>query len=832
MTGTHPQWSLDRLPDGSVRRRDERAAAATVAADLLLAAATQAAEKLTAAQLGELQRQGARDLADRYKAAALDVVANAQATAELARDELAAAEVAAAALLQAGQQAALGEIAAAEAAAAADLAAFEARLRATEDFASSRALAAAELADARQSATLALADARRRADVELAAAVRLAARQVAAADKSARAAQASELAALYAEAAEELVGAQAEAARELAAAHAHAAADLAAAAHAAAEELAGVRDEAAKELAKAEEQFRLVMDWAGVAGCTVSNEGRFLRVNRAMCELLDRSEDELLRTGLADVTHPDDIEVLDALVDDLVAGQRSSFRTLTRTLGPDGRIIWGDLSVAAVLNYDRTAAFHVAQIVDVTARVDYEAVLASMTTRDTLTGLASRAALLAEVDRALSAQGRSGRGTAVLVADLDHFKNVNESLGHTSGDEMLRAAAVRMESVVRGGDLVARLGGDEFVLVMRDLDDPADAVRAAWRLVEAFRRPFTASGTEFYLTVSIGVATASGQGAFEREHASGPERTFARADDGEAGITAGDMLREADTAMYQAKAAGRDRIAVYDEELRARVANRLAVESDLRHALERGQFAVWYQPEINLATGAVIAVEALLRWHHPDGSVWTADRFIDVAEDTGLILDIGDWVLRTACAQGAAWATARPDRPIIMRVNKSAHQVAGARLLSILDDALATSGLDPGLLCIEITETALLRQTATAAANLAGVHERGVAIAIDDFGTGYASLLYMRRYPVDVIKIDRSFVTDITTVKGDRAVAAAVITLAGALGMSVTAEGVEHPEQAAVLRDLGCPGAQGWLYSKAVPPDEATALLDHVYPHG
>ena len=499
MTSTHPQWSLDRLPDGSVRRRNELAAAEAVAADKLLAAARHAAEELTAAQLVTVQREGARDLAERYKAAALDVEAKAQAIAELAHDELAAAEAAAAVVLQAGHQAALDEIATAEAAAAADLEAFEARLNATGDLTSSRALAAAELADARHAAVRALAGARRRADGELADAARLAARQVAAADKSARAAQASELAALYARAAEELVGAQAEAAKELATANAQSAADLAAAAHAAAEDLAGVRDEAAKELAKAEEQFRLVMDWAGVAGCTVSNEGRFLRVNRAMCDLLGRTEDELLRVGLADVTHPDDIEVLDALVDDLVAGQRSSFRTLTRTLGPDGRIIWGDLSVAAVLNHDRTAAFHVAQIVDVTARIDYEAVLASMTTHDRLTGLASRAALLAEVDRALSAQDRSGRGTAVLVADLDHFKNVNESLGHSSGDELLRAAAVRIESVLRGGDMAARLGGDEFVLVMRDLDDPTDAVRAAWRLVEAFRRPFTEAGAEFFL---------------------------------------------------------------------------------------------------------------------------------------------------------------------------------------------------------------------------------------------------------------------------------------------------------------------------------------------
>jgi EAL domain-containing protein (putative c-di-GMP-specific phosphodiesterase class I) len=363
---------------------------------------------------------------------------------------------------------------------------------------------------------------------------------------------------------------------------------------------------------------------------------------------------------------------------------------------------------------------------------------------------------------------------------------------------------------MRAGDVAARPGADEFVLVMRDLHDPAEAFRTARRLVEAFRRPLTALGTEFFSTVSIGVAVAT------------------RAMDAESGD---DLLRQADTAMHQAKAEGRDRVALYNEELRNIVSTRLAVEGELRHALERDQLAVWYQPEVDLATGAVIAVEALLRWHHPDGSVWTADRFIDVAEETGLILDIGEWVLRQACAQLAAWAATRPDRPIVVRVNKSALQIADPRLLPAVDTALADSGADPTQLCVEITETALLRQTTTASANLAGIHERGVTIAIDDFGTGYASLSYLRRYPIDVIKIDRSFVTNITTDAHDQAIAAAIIALAGTLGITVTAEGVEHSDQATCLRDMGCPGAQGWLYSKALPAIEATALLDHIYPH-
>ncbi|MEI7779201.1 MAG: EAL domain-containing protein, partial [Actinomycetes bacterium] len=251
----------------------------------------------------------------------------------------------------------------------------------------------------------------------------------------------------------------------------------------------------------------------------------------------------------------------------------------------------------------------------------------------------------------------------------------------------------------------------------------------------------------------------------------------------------------------------------------------LRVEADLRHALARGQLAVWYQPEVNLVTGAVTAVEALLRWHHPDGNVWTADRFIDAAEDTGLILEIGDWVLRQACTQAALWASDRPDRPLTVRVNACALQLAGAGLLPAIDYALTASGLDPGRLCIEITETALLRQSATAASNLAGIHERGIGIALDDFGTGYASLTYLRVYPIDVIKIDRSFITHVATDDRDRKITAGIIALASILDIPVTAEGVEHRDQVAALLAMGCPTAQGFLYSKALPLEDVTALL-------
>jgi EAL domain-containing protein (putative c-di-GMP-specific phosphodiesterase class I) len=262
------------------------------------------------------------------------------------------------------------------------------------------------------------------------------------------------------------------------------------------------------------------------------------------------------------------------------------------------------------------------------------------------------------------------------------------------------------------------------------------------------------------------------------------------------------------------------------------VITRLSIEADLRHALDRDQLVLWYQPEVSLTSGSVIALEALLRWRHPDGSLWTANRFVEAAEDTGLILDIGDWVLRQACIQGAAWAAARPDRPVTVRVNVSALQLAESGLIEAIDTALAASGLPARLLCVEITETALLRRTSAVIANLNAIHDRGISLAIDDFGTGYASLAYLNQYPVDLIKIDRAFITDPNAPDHDRRLVAGIIALARMLDIPVTAEGVEHRDQAAHLREMGCPSAQGWLYSAAVPPEKVLPLLDHIYPHG
>ena len=565
------------------------------------------------------------------------------------------------------------------------------------------------------------------------------------------------------------------------------------------------RARAERALATSEELLRVVLDTSRDVTIQIGRDGRIEYVNRRAVEVSGTPLDQWIGKTFQEMGYASD------LAESWEAHRRKVFTTgepVTyefEMVNAEGHR-WYETTVAPGFDSDGAVAHVIETSRDFTERKNASDALQVMTTHDPLTGLANRSAVIDEITRAMSGARRSGRTTAVLMMDLDRFKDVNDTMGHAAGDELLIAAAARVEHVVRAGDLVARLGGDEFVVAMRDLDDPAVAGQVASRLVEAFQTPFTVAGAELYTTASVGVAFATDVG------------------------NAGDLLREADTAMYAAKESGRDRVAVFNEDLRTAITKHLAVEGDLRHALERHQLAVWYQPEVDLTSGAVIAVEALMRWHHPDGSIWSADQFIDVAEDTGLILDIGNWALHEACREGAAWAAGRPDRHLTVRINESALQIGETGLLPTIDDALAASGLDPGRLCIEITETALLRRTATALDNLAGIHERGIGIAIDDFGTGYGSLTYLNHYPIDVIKIDRSFITDSVLLDHDHRLVAGIIALARILDITVTAEGVEQPDQATRLRRMGCPSAQGFLYSPAVPADQLTPLLDHAYP--
>jgi diguanylate cyclase (GGDEF)-like protein len=422
---------------------------------------------------------------------------------------------------------------------------------------------------------------------------------------------------------------------------------------------------------------------------------------------------------------------------------------------------------------------------------------------DSLTGLPNRAMftelLQAEIE---SSKRRDDHLFAVLFLDVDRFKNINDSLGHTHGDLLLVAFAERLERTLRPLDTLARFGGDEFAILLSGMADATDAVRVAQRMQEELTQPFVLHKNSAFATASIGIALSSS--GYDR-----PE----------------DILRDADTAMYRAKENGKARYEVFDHGMHARAVSRLQLESDLRHAIEQKEFCVYYQPIVSLQTGRLSGFEALVRWNHPRrGLVLPAD-FIPVAEETGLIVPIGEWVLNEACAQVREWQINSPShRSLSLSVNLSARQVAQPDLLERIKGALETSKLNPHCLKLEITESVVMGNAEAAALMFKQLRSLGVQLSIDDFGTGYSSLSYLHRFPLNYLKIDRSFVMRLTT-DNDNAIVRTISTLARNLGMEVIAEGIETDEQYQQLKKLGCEYGQGYLFSRPVNKDAVVHLL-------
>jgi diguanylate cyclase (GGDEF)-like protein len=433
---------------------------------------------------------------------------------------------------------------------------------------------------------------------------------------------------------------------------------------------------------------------------------------------------------------------------------------------------------------------------------------------DALTGLANRALFLDRL-RSLAA---TGSPLAVLFLDLDDFKLVNDGWGHETGDRLLCEVADRLRSAVRPGDLVARLGGDEFTVLCEGVSGEREALAIAGRLREALVEPFEIAGQRRLVRASIGcrVATARGCPKGHRSTRNGP---LGGAPDE---FTAEALLRDADVAMYQAKDKGRNRIELYSEETRKRIVRRLEVEQELRSALETGGLAVHYQPQVDLLTGSVVGVEALARWKHPRLGDVSPAEFIAVAEETGLIGPLGSLVLEQTCRQLAAWHS--QGLRIAATVNVSAHQLDDPGFADDVARHIGAAGLPPSSICLELTESALMGAGADPRRVLTSLKGLGVYVAIDDFGTGYSSLASLKRLPVEVVKVDRSFVDGLGTDPEDSAIVAAILSLAHAMGLHVVAEGVETPLQAAELVALGCTVGQGFLWSAAVPAGRFVAL--------
>jgi diguanylate cyclase (GGDEF)-like protein/PAS domain S-box-containing protein len=433
---------------------------------------------------------------------------------------------------------------------------------------------------------------------------------------------------------------------------------------------------------------------------------------------------------------------------------------------------------------------------DVTRAVQAERQVVQLARYDSLTGLPNRRMFMTELERALARAQRSGGVFAVFFMDLDRFKTVNDSLGHAAGDELLKVTATRLRGLMRDSDMLARLGGDEFVLLIDGCSDSGALCKVASRALAAIAEPLSLEGRQFQVSGSIGISLYPADG-----------------------LDAASLLKNADSAMYFAKAQGKNNFQYYTEQLAIRAAEHFMLEGDMRHAVERRELRLHFQPKHELSTGAVIGMEALLRWQHPQRGLLAPGTFIPLAEESGLIVPIGRWVLREACRQLRAWRT-QGLKPPRCAINLSMRQFAGDDLIDEVLSALADAQLEADAIELEITESMLMLDPLRACHVLKQLGDFGVRIAIDDFGTGYSSLAYLKRFPAHTLKIDRSFIEHLPDDRDDAAITRGVIAMAHSLGLRVVAEGVETSAQLAFLQQLDCDEAQGFLLGRPVPPED------------
>ena len=525
-------------------------------------------------------------------------------------------------------------------------------------------------------------------------------------------------------------------------------------------------------------------------------------VSDGCLDLTGYRADELTRGdpfSFAALIHPDDRARVSA--DTLTALRtRTRFTLEYRILTRDSGEKWVWDNGVGVYDSDGRVEYFEGFIADITAVKRYREQLEYQAHHDPLTGLANRGLLRERLHQAIAQAERQQRALALMFIDLDDFKLINDSMGHSVGDELLKLAAQRLHACVRDEDTVARLGGDEFVLLLVDQEGERSVSHAVERLREAMSQPYRVLGKEFVLTCSVGVALFPADGRDVET-----------------------LLKHADAAMYRAKALGRNAHHFFTEEINTQIGERLAVERDLRRALRNGEFVLHYQPKVALRSGRMIGAEALVRWNHPEKGMIPPARFIPIAEDTGLIVALGDWVLREAARQAKAWRDAGLEFDCLS-VNLSARQFKQRDLAQHVDAALRASGLPPHCLDLELTESVMMENVEANLQCLQALKALGIQLSLDDFGTGYSSLSYLRRFPVDRLKIDKSFVRDIVRDAGDAAITQAVIRLGQILGLAVTAEGVESEEQLEFLSRHGCDEAQGYYFSPPLPAEAFEAL--------
>ena len=562
------------------------------------------------------------------------------------------------------------------------------------------------------------------------------------------------------------------------------------------------------EARRADERFRALVQHAPDIIAVFDEAGVVTYASPALSRILGHDPADI--TGIANpgIVHPADLETVAAAFERARDEPGVPVTVEFRAQHRDGTYVWLEATFTSLVE-DADVRAVVINARDISERRSAAAALAHQALHDPLTDLPNRALFLDRTSHALARSRRRGTGVAVMFVDLDGFKEVNDAFGHNCGDNVLRSVAAILGMVVRSGDTVARLGGDEFVVCCEDVEDEAEAIEIADRLTTALQLPFGTGRLQCDVTASIGIALASGT----------PHES------------ADSLLRDADAAMYQAKQRGRNRWEIFDQDMRARTAQRAEMERQLARALDQSQIELMYQPVIELRTGRVVAIEALARWNDPEMGRITPAEFIPLAEDSGLIHRLGELVLESACWQAAVWNQHRTrDSAISVAVNLSARQLDSDTLPDFVAEALRASGLAPELLCLEITETALMGDAELVASRLTALKRLGVQIAVDDFGTGYSSLLYLRRFPVDILKVDRSFVAGLGASNADGAIVEGVVGLAHALGLQAIAEGVETRAQEFHLKALRCDMAQGYRWSEPLSVGDMRRWLEQHAP--
>jgi diguanylate cyclase (GGDEF)-like protein/PAS domain S-box-containing protein len=554
------------------------------------------------------------------------------------------------------------------------------------------------------------------------------------------------------------------------------------------------------DLQRSEERFRSLVRNASDGVVVMGPDGQMKYESPAVERILGRSPDATIGQPAMSNIHPDDRAAVERRFADVAAASGSETGLEFRVRHADGS--WRILeAIAKNLLDDAAVGGVVVNFRDITERKALEEQLRHQAFHDVLTGLANRSLFRDRLGHALARASRGALPTAVLYLDIDDFKAVNDRLGHGEGDRLLVIVGERLVTATRAGDTVARLGGDEFAVIVEETD-PAEAPRAAERILRALAQPFELGGRPTSVRASIGVAIHDVDGG-----------------------DADELLRRADIAMYAAKARGGDGHAVYEARLYEATVTRMESKADLQGALQRGELRVAYQPIVDMESGAILGAEALMRWEHPERGPIPPSDFIPLAEESGLIIELGRWILETACRQTRDWQDATGRFDLTISVNLSGRQIADADLVADVARVLATTGLEPSCLTLEITETTLVRDVDTTIAAFRALKALGVRLAIDDFGTGYSSLSYLRQFPIDILKIDRSFVASLDEGSDSSALVRSILNLSATLRLDTVAEGIETAEQWHALESLGATRGQGYLFARPMAPTEMGGLL-------